>query len=82
MTKLFIIPALVVLSSCGNANNNAATSSNSDTTGLTNPTSIDTVKHPSGVDNSSVISTDTAAMNVQNSIRKADSAKKADSGKQ
>ena len=82
MKKLFVISALVVLSSCGNADNDAASTSNSDTTGLTNPTAIDTIKHPSGVDNSAVISTDTAAMNVQNSIRKADSAKRADAGKQ
>ena len=82
MTKLFVISALVALSSCGNADNNGTTNSNSDSGGLTNPTLMDTVKHPSGVDNSSVISTDTAAMNVQNSIRKADSAKKANAAKQ
>ena len=82
MTKLLIISAIVLLSSCGNADNNSTTNSNGDTAGLTNPSAIDTVKHPSGVDNSSVISTDTAAMNVQNSIRKADSAKKAEAGKQ
>lgn len=42
-----------------------------DTAGLTNPIVIDTVKHPGGVVNSNVISTDTAAMNVENAIEKA-----------
>lgn len=79
MKKLSIISLLfIALSSCsGNStNNNAANGNTTDSAGLTNPTAIDTVKHPTGMDNSSVISTDTAAMNTSNSYKKADSAKK------
>ena len=73
----FVIAAFIFLSSCNNSSNNDEAKSNSaDSIGLTNPSSIDTIKHPSGMDNSSVISTDTAAMNVQNSIKKADSLQK------
>ncbi len=76
MKKVLIASALlIVLYSCsGNSSDNATNTT--DSTGLTNPTAIDTVKHPSGMDNSSVISTDTAAMNVQNSYKKKDSARK------
>jgi hypothetical protein len=76
MKKVLIASALlIVLYSCsGNSSDNATNTT--DSTGLTNPTAIDTVKHPSGMDNSSVISTDTAAMNVQNSYKKKDSAQK------
>ncbi len=75
MKNLFIISALFIcLSSCGNsANTDADKNNTADSASLTNPSSIDTVKHPTGMDNSSVISTDTAAMNVQNTIKKADS---------
>ncbi|MCW3091632.1 MAG: hypothetical protein JWP81_2701 [Ferruginibacter sp.] len=66
---------LYLFCSCNNSDNNTSTGNKTDTVGNTSPVSIDTVKHPSGVDNSSVISTDTAAMNVQNTIRKADSIK-------
>ncbi len=70
----------IVLNSCNNSSTDNATNKENggtDSTGLTNPTSIDTIKHPSGIDNSSAISTDTAAMNVQNSIKKSDSVTKA-----
>ncbi len=79
MKKLCIVSAIFIISSCGdstdnNATNNKVTNTDgTDTGGLTNPITIDSVKHPSGVDNSSVISTDTAAMNVQNTYKKADS---------
>ena len=76
MKRICFILLAYTFSSCNNAGENAASKS-SDTVGNTNPISIDTIKHPSGVDNSSVISTDTAAMNVQNTIKKADSIKKA-----
>ncbi len=78
MKKLCIISALFIsLSSCSDLTNNDADNNNTaDSSGLTNPSAIDTVKHPTGMDNSSVISTDTAAMNVQNTIKKADSIKK------
>ena len=76
MKKMMIISFLVIgLASC---NNNAGdnTHDGADSGGLTNPTAIDTTKHPSGMENSSVISTDTAAMNVQKSIDKAKAADK------
>ena len=67
---------LFALTSCGGnggENNSAGTV---DSVGLTNPIAIDTVKHPAGMTNQNVISTDTAAMNVQNSINKAKEAEK------
>lgn len=74
MKKLFIVSVLLTaLYSCGGSSSGNNTT---DSTGLTNPTAIDTTKHPTGVDNSSVISTDTAAMNTQNSYKKLDSAEK------
>ncbi|MEO6454048.1 MAG: hypothetical protein ABIN97_08255 [Ginsengibacter sp.] len=74
MKKLFIVSAIFIFCSCDNtANNTNEAGANTDSVGLTNPVVIDTLKHPSGMDNSSVISTDTAAMNVQNTINKADS---------
>ncbi len=74
MKKLCIISAIFLLNSCGDSSeNNATYTGNNDSVGLTNPTVIDTLKHPSGVVNSSVISTDTAAINVQNTFKKADS---------
>lgn len=81
MRKSIVALALfTALYSCGGSTsgNNAAAGSSTaaDSVGLTNPTAIDTTKHPTGMDNSSVISTDTAAMNVQNSFKKLDSAKK------
>ena len=75
MRKLCIVAALYIFSSCTNSESNTSSENKSDSVGNTNPISIDTVKHPSGMDNSSVISTDTAAMNVQNTINKADSLK-------
>ncbi len=73
MKKLMIVSALfITLTSCGGSATEEATDANTtDSVGLTNPTSIDTTKHPEGMVNSNVISTDTAAMNVQNSINKA-----------
>lgn len=78
MKKIFIASAsLFFLYSCsGNSSGNAGDNNAADSAGLTNPTAIDTTKHPTGMDNSSVISTDTAAMNVQNSYKKLDSAQK------
>ena len=79
MKKLFFFSALVIaLASCNNGSS-SADSVDRDTTnaaGLTNPSAIDTVKHGDGIINSNVISTDTAAMNMQNSINKANEAKK------
>lgn len=75
MKKITLFSAvLIFFMSCDNSSG-SSDAGKTDSTGLTNPVSIDTVKHPSGMDNSSVISTDTAAMNVQNSIKKADSVK-------
>ena len=74
MKKLCIVLTIFIfLSNCSDSNNDGGKSTGADSSGLTNPVSIDTVKHPTGMDNSSVISTDTAAMNVQNTIKKADS---------
>lgn len=68
---------LIALSSCGGGttDNNAVAGDTTDNTGLTNPVAIDTTKHPTGMDNSNVISTDTAAMNTSNAYKKLDSAK-------
>lgn len=76
MKKLSIISAIFIFISCNNTSENSDSSQKSDSVGLTNPSKIDTLKQPSGVVNSSVISTDTAAMNTQNTIKKADSIKK------
>jgi len=69
---------LIALNSCGgdSTDNNGVAGDTTNNAGLTNPTAIDTTKHPSGVDNSNVISTDTAAMNTSNSYKKLDSAKR------
>jgi hypothetical protein len=76
MKKLCIVCfSFVAFAACNNSSSDSA--GGGDTTsesGLTNPTAIDTTKHPTGVDNSSVISTDTAAMNTSNAYKKADSA--------
>ena len=73
MKKIWIgLLVIVALDSCsGNSSNNSETTDNP---GLTNPSAIDTTKHPSGMDNSNVISTDTAAMNTSNAYKKVDSA--------
>lgn len=78
MKKLCIVCVLFIsLASCsGNSSNNdAGTGNTTDSAGLTNPTAIDTTKHPGGMINSNVISTDTAAMNTSNAYKKLDSAK-------
>lgn len=72
--SLFLFIALSSYS-CNSSENNAAAGDTTDSSGLTNPTAIDTTKHPTGMDNSSVISTDTAAMNTSNAYKKADSAR-------
>lgn len=79
MKKLLIVSSLLtLLYGCGgnSSENDAADNNTTNSNGLTNPTAIDTAKHPTGMDNSSVISTDTAAMNVQNAYKKRDSAQK------
>jgi outer membrane PBP1 activator LpoA protein len=73
---LSVMTAAVLLAACGNSNTETTESTESttaanDSTGLTNPIAIDTVKHPAGMSNQNVISTDTAAMNTQNAIDKA-----------
>ncbi|MDQ6813275.1 MAG: hypothetical protein M3040_06040 [Bacteroidota bacterium] len=80
MKKILVLTSLVtVLVSCGGTGSTDNTKTENDTAnkaGLTNPSAIDTTKHPDGVTNSSVISTDTAAMNMQNSVNKAKQDKK------
>jgi hypothetical protein len=76
MKKLSVASLLfIALGSCGGdpSNNNAAAGDTTNKTGLTNPVTIDTTKHPTGMDNSNVISTDTAAMNTSNAYKKLDS---------
>jgi hypothetical protein len=65
MKKALLIPTLaLILWSCGGENNQSGTGG-TDTTGAS-PGAIDEeTQHPSGVSNQNVISTDTAAMNVQ-----------------
>lgn len=78
MKKISIFSLLLIaLTSCsGNStDNNSGAGNTTDSSGLTNPVAIDTTKHPTGVDNSNVISTDTAAMNTSNAYKKLDSAK-------
>ena len=66
---------VVSLASCGGSStDDNATSGDTSQGNLTNPTAIDTTKHPDGMINGSVISTDTAAMNMQNSVNKAKAA--------
>lgn len=77
MKELSIVTIMfIVFTSCSGSSsgNNATTGDNTDSAGLTNPTAIDTTKHPTGMDNSNVISTDTAAMNTTNAYKKLDSA--------
>jgi hypothetical protein len=79
MKKLCVVTVLfIAMGSCSGSSsgNNADTGNTTDTAGLTNPTAIDTTKHPTGMDNSNVISTDTAAMNTSNAYKKLDSARK------
>jgi hypothetical protein len=81
MKKLAFIGAIAcVLTACGGSDTTdtqaGESNASTDSVGLTNPISIDTVKHPTGMENSNVISTDTAAMNTQNSINKAKAAQK------
>jgi hypothetical protein len=75
MNKIPVLIVFVVfLSGCGG--NTSDSSTVNETGKSSNPTAIDTVKHPGGMANQNVISTDTAAMNMQNSINKAKEAGK------
>ena len=61
---------MIALSPC-NTSPGSGEKANDDGTGLKD--AADTIRQPSGVINSSPISTDTAAINVQNSVTKVDS---------
>ena len=77
--KRLILASMVciAMTSCGgDAANNDIGDTKTDSVGLTNPISIDTTKHPEGMTNQNVISTDTAAMNMQNSVNKAKESQK------
>lgn len=78
MRKIISFSAFILLlASCNGSSESRAT--DSDTTnsaGMTNPSAIDTTKHPDGMINGDVISTDTAAMNTQNAIDKAKESKR------
>ena len=78
MRKFLLLSSLLIgLLSCnGSTENNTSDTDTTNQAGLTNPSAIDTTKHPDGMINGSVISTDTAAMNTQNAIDKAKGAKK------
>ncbi len=79
MKKIWIGSLLLIaLTGCGgnSSGNNAAAGDSTNNAGLTNPVTIDTTKHPTGMDNSNIISTDTAAMNTSNAYKKLDSAKR------
>jgi hypothetical protein len=80
MKKLIVLSALFIVSiSCNSKNsteNNDATGDTTNKAGLTNPSANDTTKQPDGMINGSVISTDTAAINVQNAENKAKKAEK------
>jgi hypothetical protein len=78
MRKIIVCSALLISIVACNSNSSSSNNAAGDTTqntGLTNPSSVDTTKHPDGVVNGSVISTDTAAINVQNSVNKGKEAK-------
>lgn len=79
MKKILCICALfIALTSCnGNSTNNNTDEVKSNDNGSdTYPIDSDTTKPGTGMDNAEVISTDTAAMNVQRSIDKAKDASK------
>lgn len=71
MKNLSVILVVCIFISCNNSSGNETGEKRKDSS-LSN-SNIDTPAHPSGVDNSAVISTDTAAINVQNTFKKADS---------
>ena len=76
MKSLIIVSVtLCMICSCGDADNanNGNVDLPVDSMAKANSNAVDTITHPTGVDNSSAISTDTAAINVQNTIDKADS---------
>ncbi|MEJ7769694.1 MAG: hypothetical protein WKF70_08450 [Chitinophagaceae bacterium] len=77
--KSFFLPGmLILLIACSDSTSNSSDqNNNTDNTSLTQPDAGDTTKQPGGMDNSSVISTDTAAMNYQNTVKKMDSINKA-----
>lgn len=73
MKKLLIISSfyLVLISCNSNTSANGAAATDSTGAGLTSPAAIDSTASANGMTNSSVISTDTAAMNTNNAINKA-----------
>jgi len=66
MKKAILQVALIILLlSCNNAGNEDSVTGDSNALNNT-PSAIDTTQHPNGITNGSVISTDTASMNVEN----------------
>jgi hypothetical protein len=61
-----IIVAMAVTAFIASCNESGNSNTTNDSAGQTNPTAIDTTQHPNGMTNGSVISTDTASMNVNN----------------
>ena len=77
MKKLaFLITVFAVINGCDNSTNSSEKGDTDgiDSTELTSPT--DSINPPGGVINSSAISTDTAAIDVQNTLKKKDSIEK------
>jgi hypothetical protein len=65
MKKALCIPILLVFLACGkNDRGNVPSEAESST-----PSAIDTAQHPNGMSNGSVISRDTAAMQVDSTAR-------------
>ena len=71
LTLLFAVFAII--NGCDNSGNTVDKNNTDavDSAGLVSPT--DSINPPGGVINSSAISTDTAAINVQNTLKKKDS---------
>ena len=78
MIKVAILFAVLIsVSGCnGSAENNAANADSANAAGMTTSSTTDTTTPGDGMINSNVISTDTAAMNMQNSVNKANQDKK------
>lgn len=63
--KQFVVLAAIATALLGCGNNAPDSSAQTDTTGSSPSAITDETQHPSGVTNQNVISTDTAAMNVE-----------------
>lgn len=72
MKKLSYTPLFLVLLACGDRSGTDEAADSQDNLSdsiRSTPSAIDTVQHPNGVTSGSVISTDTAAMRADTSLR-------------